>query len=107
MAINAEIAIEEFRRDIKNCFIPQEVNLEKDDNSNLRALLLLKYVYYKIIVGDNAKAEKLLLLTTDNFVKTKFYNSKAHIVNFHVIIDDIIDSERNILIPDKDLEKCW
>lgn len=107
MAINAEIAIEEFQRDIKNCFIPQEVNLEKDDNSNLRALLLLKYVYYKIIVGDNAKAEKLLLLTTDNFVKTKFYNSKAHIVNFHVIIDDIIDSERNILIPDKDLEKCW
>ena len=107
MAINAEIAIEEFQRDIKNCFIPQEVNLEKDDNSNLRALLLLKYVYYKIIVGDNAKAEKLLLLTTDNFVKTKFYDSKAHIVNFHVITDNIIDSGRNILIPDKDLEKCW
>ena len=106
MAINAEIAIEEFQRDIKNCFIPQEVNLEKDDN-NLRALLLLKYVYYKIIVSDNAKAEKLLLLTTDNFVKTKFYNSKVHIVNFHVIVDDIIDSERNILISDKDLEKCW
>ena len=77
--------VESFRNTIKEIQPLPQKNIIGNCDINLIELLLIKYVYYKIIVGDNAKAEKLLLLTTDN----------------------IIDGERNILIPDKDLEKCW
>lgn len=98
--------VEDFRDEIKNTIFYREANIE-DGDETIITLLLVKYVYYKIILGDGVKAEKLLLVTTDNFVKTNFYNSKTNIIDSHVITDNIIDDDNNIIISDNDLEKCW
>lgn len=98
--------VEDFRDEIKNTIFYREADIE-DGNETIITLLLVKYVYYKIILGDDVKAEKLLLVTTDNFVRTNFYNSKTNIIDSHVITDNIIDDDNNIIISDNDLEKCW
>jgi hypothetical protein len=69
-------------------------------------ILLLKYVYNKTIVNNNAVAQKLLLVTTENFVKTKFYGSKTNIIDLTTITDNILDKKGNIVISDRSLEKC-
>lgn len=98
--------VEDFRDEIKNTIFYREADIE-DGDETIITLLLVKYVYYKIILRDDVKAEKLLLVTTDNFVRTNFYNSKTNIIDSHVITDNIIDDDNNIIIPDNDLEKCW
>lgn len=97
--------VESFQHVIKLLHRPQKIIINGGDRDLIK-LLLLKYVYYKIIIGDNAKAEKLLLVTTDNFINAKF-NIEAVVIDLHIITDDIIDNDGNFLISDRDLEKCW
>lgn len=99
--------VESFRYAIKKIqHWPQKVVISSGDKY-LITLLLLKYVYYKIIAEDNVKAKKLLLVTTDNLVNANFYNFEANVIDSHVITDNIIDNDNNFLISDEDLEKCW
>lgn len=97
--------VESFQHVIKLLHRPQKIIINGGDRDLIK-LLLLKYVYYKIIIGDNARAEKLLLVTTDNFINAKF-NIEADVIDLHIITDNIIDNDDNFLIPDRDLEKCW
>lgn len=97
--------VESFRHVIYLRHRPQKIIINGGDKDLIK-LLLLKYIYYKIIIGDNAKAEKLLLVTTNNFINAKF-NIEAGVIDLHIITDNIIDNDNNFLIPDRDLEKCW
>ena len=99
--------VESFRNTIKEIQPLPQKNIIGNCDINLIELLLIKYVYYKIIVGDNVKAEKLLLITTDNLIKSKSYIFDTTIIDLHTIIDDIIDNDNNFLISNEDLEKCW
>lgn len=98
---------ESFRNAIKEIqHWPQKIIIG-NCNKELITLLLLKYVYYKIILGDNIKAKKLLLVTTDNLIKSKSYIFESTVIDSHIITDDIIDNDNNFLISDEALEKCW
>lgn len=52
------------------------------------------------------KVEKLLFITTNNFVKADIYWTGSAIINSHIITNNIVDDNNNILISDEDLEKC-
>lgn len=97
--------VESFKHVIKLCHCPQKIIINGGDR-DLITLLLLKYVYYKIIIEDNVEAEKLLLVTTDNLINAKF-NIEASVIDSHVITDNIIDNDGNFLISNENLEKCW
>lgn len=104
----AETMAKNLRYNIKNCVMPEKVYAEDgdEDNQDLITLLLVKYIYYKIIIGNNVEAKKLLLITTDNLMKAKIYNKKTNIIDSRTIIDNIVDQNNNITISDKDLAKC-
>lgn len=97
--------VEELRYGIKNCTPPEKFNIQNCDE-NYKTLLLVKYVYYKVILDDNIEAEKLLFVTTSNFIKADIYWTGSAIIDTHIITDNIVDENNNILISDEDLKKC-
>lgn len=97
--------VEELRYEIKDCRPHGKFSIQNCPE-DWRTLLLVKYVYYKVILGDNVEAEKLLFITTNNFVKADIYWTGSAIINSHIITDNIVDDNNNILISDEDLEKC-
>lgn len=87
-------------------WFPEKFNIQSC-NENLRTLLLVKYVYYKVILGDNIEAEKLLFVTTNNFIKADIYWTGSAIIYSHFATDNVVDEDNNILISDEDLGKCF
>lgn len=97
--------VEELRYEIKDCRPHGKFSIQNCPE-DWRTLLLVKYVYHKVILGNNIEAEKLLFATTSNLVKADIYWTGSAIINSHIITDNIVDDNNNILISDEDLEKC-
>jgi hypothetical protein len=70
-------------------------------NRTILNLLLIKYVYYKIIVGDNVKANELKFITSESIVDNKILTLKRK-----TFMGEIADSNNNFIISDKDILKC-
>lgn len=64
-------------------------------------LLLIKYVYYKIIVGDNVKANELKFVTSESLIDNKILTLKRE-----TFMGEITDANNNFIISDKDILKC-
>lgn len=97
--------VEKLRYEIKDCRPHGKFSIQNCPE-DWRTLLLVKYVYYKVILSNNIEAEKLLFVTTNNFIKADIYWTGSAIINSHIITDNIVDDDNNVLISDEDLEKC-
>lgn len=77
------------------------VSFEILGDRTISNLLLIKYVYYKIIVGNNVKANELKFITSKNIVDNKILTLKRE-----TFMSGITDSKNNFIISDKDILKC-
>lgn len=77
------------------------VNFKILGDRTISDLLLIKYVYYKIIVSDNVKANELKFITSESIVDNKILTLKRE-----TFMGEITDSKNNFIISDKDILKC-
>lgn len=98
--VNSE-GLTEIKTLAKNINTSAEVSFEILDDRTISNLLLIKYVYYKIIVGDNVKANELKFITSESIIDNKILTLKRE-----TFMGEITDSKNNFIISDKDILKC-
>lgn len=77
------------------------VSFEILGDRTISDLLLIKYVYYKIIIGDNVKANELKFITSESIADNKILTLKRE-----TFMGEIADSKNNFIISYKDILKC-
>lgn len=98
--VNSE-GLTEIKTLAKNINTSAGLSFEILGDRTISNLLLIKYVYYKIIVGDNVKSNELKFITSENIVDNKISTLKRE-----TFMGEIADSKNNFIINDKNILKC-